>query len=219
MDIQPSTASRSFSPTEQAKPHTNGCLRTFKSVKDHLRADLYRYGGETGGKAFLKHYFFSPGYKYTVWMRISGYLLAKNSTRYILYPIAKMQLLRIRYKYGIAIPEYTKIGPGFFINRFGGIYIGGDCIIGRNVNITPGVLLGYTNRGRKAGCPTIGNNVFLGNNAKVVGNVRVGDGAVIGVNALVVDDVPENTVIAAPVGVAVSTRGSAGYINRTSAQS
>ena len=87
-------------------------------------------------------------------------------------------------------------------------------MIGRNVNITPGVLLGQINRGSKMGSPTIADRVFLGSGAKVIGNVRVGNDAAIGVNALVISDVPDNGVMAAPQAVLISERGSAAYINR-----
>lgn len=200
---------------EQSKPHTRGCIEKFSDVRRHLAADLYRYQGSAGLKPFLRHYFFTPGYTYTVWMRLTGYLRLKGWAKFGIYQLSKLYLLKLRYDYGIAIPYYTKIGPGLMINRFGGIYVGGDCVIGPNVNITAGVLLGYTNRGKRRGCPRIGSNVFLGNSAKVVGNVSIGDGCVIGVNALVIDDLPENSVVAAPVGTVVSSRGSAGYINRT----
>jgi serine O-acetyltransferase len=123
-------------------------------------------------------------------------------------------LLRCRYKYGLAIPENTVIGGGLFINRFGGIYIHNDAIIGRNCNITPGVLLGQINRGKKMGAPIIGDRVFLGSGAKVVGRVHVGDDAAIGVNALVTSDVPAKAVMAAPTAVQLSDRGSSAYINR-----
>jgi serine O-acetyltransferase len=200
---------------EQAKPHTRGCIGRFSDLRRYLAADLYRYQGTRGTKAFLKHYFFTPGYKYTVWMRLTGYLRLQVWAKFGPYQLAQLNLLRLRYKYGIAIPYYTKIGPGLMINRFGGIYVGGDCVIGSNVNITAGVLLGYTNRGKRRGCPQIGDNVFLGNSAKVVGNVTIASGCVIGVNALVIDDLPENSVVAAPTATIVSQRGSAGYINRT----
>ena len=87
-------------------------------------------------------------------------------------------------------------------------------MIGRNCNITPGVLLGQINRGRKVGAPVLGDRVFLGSGAKVVGAVQVGDDAAIGVNALVLSDVPAGAVMAAPQATMISTRGSDAYINR-----
>lgn len=199
---------------EVGQPHMNGCASSMREVRQLLREDLTRYAGRYGSIPALKHYMFSPGYKYTVWLRWTGYLKRNRATRYVLYPIAKLVLLRLRYRYGLAIPENTVIGGGLFINRFGGIYVHNDAVIGRNVNITPGVLLGQINRGPKMGAPTIGDRVFLGSGAKVVGNVRVGNDAAIGVNALVMSDVPDNGVMASPQAVMVSMRGSEAYINR-----
>src|SRR3546814_13931504 len=68
-------------------------------------------------------------------------------------------LLRCRYKYVIAIPEYTVIGPGLFINRFGGIYVNGDAVIGAYANLTHGAMLGQVNRGERAGSPILGDRL------------------------------------------------------------
>src|SRR3546814_15068748 len=84
-------------------------------------------------------------------MRSCGYLRTRKFMAFGLYPLAKWWLLRCRYKYGIAIPEYTVIGPGLFINRFGGIYVNGDAVIGANANLTHGAMLGQVNRGERAG--------------------------------------------------------------------
>jgi serine O-acetyltransferase len=179
-----------------------------------LDEDLHRYAGRGGLVAFLKHFIFTPGFKYTVWMRWTGYLKRRTLTRLTLYPVFKLFLHGCRYKFGITIPENAVVGGGLFINRFGGIYVHHDVVIGRNVNITHGVVLGQVNRGSKAGSPIIGDRVFFGSGAKVVGRVRVGDDAAIGVNALVVDDVPASAVMVAPAATLSSMRGSDGYINR-----
>tara|TARA_R110001583_G_scaffold76621_1_gene209447 strand:+ start:10750 stop:11385 length:636 start_codon:yes stop_codon:yes gene_type:complete len=196
------------------KPHTRGCLKTFREVKAYLKADLYRYSGEVSIKQFWKHFIFTPGYQYTVWMRYCGYLKVQSKLLKPWYAIVKLLLLRCRYKYGIAIPEYTKIGPGLFINRFGGVYVGGDAEIGSNVNITHGTLFGYTNRGERKGCPIIGDNTFFGSGAKVIGKVTIGNGAVVGVNAVVTKDIEENGVAVGIPAKVVSHAGSEGYVNR-----
>lgn len=199
---------------QQAKPHLRGCARSFQQVSWLIKSDLLRYAGKVDAQAFAKHFVFTPGFRYSTWMRLTGYFKQDAVFRILLYPLAKLYLLRIRYKFGIAIPEYTVIGPGLFINRYGGIYINGDVVIGSNVNITHGVMLGANNRGKKKGCPIIGDRVFLAAGAKVIGAVTVGDGAVIGANALVIDDVPPNGVMVAPPAQMISNRGSEGYINR-----
>jgi len=198
-----------------AKPHTAGCARSFGQLKSWLKADLYRYAGRSDFKSFMRHFLFTPGYKYTVWMRTCGYFRVKGWAKLLLlYPFSKWILLRCRYKYGIVIPEYTVIGPGFFINRFGGIYVNGDAVIGSNVNFTHGIMLGQANRGKYMGSPIVGDRVFLASGAKVIGRVRLGDGSVVGANAVVTKDVPENGVVGGIPAKVLSLAGSDGYVNR-----
>src|SRR5690349_20364254 len=147
-------------PREMAQPHTAGCARSLRELRSLLSADLYRYAGGAGAKAFWRHFLFTPGYKYTLWMRTCGYFKLQRWA-FLLYAFTKWMLMRCRYKYGIAIPEYTVIGPGLFINRFGGVMINGDVVIGANCNITHGAMLGQSNRGANAGSPILGDRVFL----------------------------------------------------------
>jgi serine O-acetyltransferase len=177
-------------------------------------SDLSRYSDGLSVRSFFKNFIFTPGFRYTSIMRLCGYLKTKPLFAFGLYPAFKLLLLRYRYKFGIAIPEYTVIGPGLLINRFGGIYIGGDAVIGCNVNVTHGVLLGYTNRGPKAGCPVIGSRTFLGAGAKVIGQIIVGADAAIGANAVVTKDVPARGVVGGIPAKLISENGSVGYINR-----
>lgn len=201
-------------PGDMALPHRRGCIPRFRLLRAVLAADLYRYAGDTGVRSFLKHYLFTPGFKYTVLMRTCGYLKLKPMMAFGLYPLLKALLLRARYKYGIAIPEYTVVGPGLFINRFGGIYVNGDVVIGRNVNYTHGAMLGQLNRGPRAGNPTIGDRVLIASGAKVIGRIRIGDDCSIGANAVVTKDVPDKGVVGGVPAKLLSTGGSEGYINR-----
>jgi serine O-acetyltransferase len=202
-------------PAEMAKPHTAGCARSWRELVDLLAADLYRYAGTVNARAFWRHFLFTPGYKYTVWMRTCGYFRVKPWAKaLLLYPFTKWMLMGCRYKYGIAIPEYTVIGPGFFINRFGGVMINGDVVIGANCNITHGAMLGQSNRGPKAGSPILGDRVFLAAGCKVIGRVSIGDDAVIGANAVVTKDVPAKGVVVGIPAKLISLQGSLGYVNR-----
>jgi serine O-acetyltransferase len=168
----------------------------------------------SGGSKFWRHFLFTPGFKYTFWMRLTGWAILRPATRYTLGLVFKFILLHYRYKYGIAIPEYTEVGPGLFINRFGGIYVNGDVVIGSNVNIGMMTLLGQANRGERTGSPTVGNRVFVGVGSSVIGRVHLGDGSVVGVNSVVTRDVPENAVVGGTPAKVLSTQGSEGYVNR-----
>ncbi|RYF05818.1 MAG: hexapeptide transferase [Oxalobacteraceae bacterium] len=200
--------------SETSMAHSRGCIRRFRALRAVLAADLYRYDGRVNARTFLKHYIFTPGYKYTVRMRVCGWLRTKPVMAFGLYPLSKLLLLRSRYKFGFAIPEYMLIGPGFFINRFGGIYMNGDAVIGCNVNVTHGTMLGQANRGPRRGSPIVGNRVFLGAGAKVVGHIQIGNGSSIGSNAVVTKDVPLDGVVGGVPAKLLSIAGSEGYINR-----
>lgn len=187
---------------------------SFRQTRTLILSDLYRYAGNTGTKAFLRHYLFTPGFKYSTVMRLCGYLKQRKALRWTLYPPFKLLLLRYRYKYGIAIPEYTKVGPGFFINRFGNIMVNGDAVIGANCNITHGSMLGQMNRGPKAGSPILGDEVFLAAGCKVIGRIHLGDRVAVGANAVVTKDVPDDGVVGGIPAKLLSTNGTDGYINR-----
>lgn len=199
---------------DNARKHRTGCIRTLSGLVNVLKADLYRYSGKTSLSAFLKNYAFTPGYKVTVLARLCGYLKLKPVMGFGLYPFFKWMSLRARYKYGITIPEYMLIAPGFFINRFGGIYFHGDAIIGANANITHGVVLGLMNRGERAGAPHLGARVFLGSGAKVIGGIRIGNDCSVGANAVVTKDVPDKGVVGGIPAKLLSSAGSEGYVNK-----
>jgi serine O-acetyltransferase len=212
--LAPSAPTEESESNETGKPHLRGCPVSFAKLKALLAADLYRYAGRVGLGPFLKHYAFTPGYKYTVLMRTCGWLKLKPLKGFGLYPISKLLLLRARYKYGFAIPEYLEVGPGLFLNRFGGFYFHGDTVLGSNVNVTHGVVLGYMNRGRNRGAPVVGDRTFLGSGAKVIGGIHIGAEAAIGANAVVTKDVPPRGVVGGIPAKLLSDQGSDGYVNR-----
>jgi serine O-acetyltransferase len=92
---------------------------------------------------------------------------------------------------GVRIYRGTKIGKGFHIIHTGMVLIHPDTVIGERCGIMHSVTLG-TNMGTDA--PVIGNDVFLGCGCSVLGKVKVGDGALIGANSLVIADVPPGAV-------------------------
>jgi len=94
---------------------------------------------------------------------------------------------------GIDLPCEVKIGRRFRIDHFGGIIISGDAVIGDDVVIRNGVTIGLKKR-EEPGSPVIGNRVEVGAGAKILGKIRIGDDVVIGANAVVITDIPSNSI-------------------------
>jgi serine O-acetyltransferase len=92
----------------------------------------------------------------------------------------------------------AEFGPGFVLIHSTGIVINGQVRGGSNVHLEHQVTIGAERRQ----APTLGSDVFIGAGAKVIGEVRIGDGAKVGANAVVVDDVPPYaTVVGIPARV------------------
>jgi serine O-acetyltransferase len=135
--------------------------------------------------------------------------------KYFIYPFAKLLLGRLTYKFGISIPPDTNIGCGFYIGHFGGIVVNSKSVIGRNCNISQGVTLGQANRGKNKGTPILGDNVYIGPGAKIIGAVKIGNNVAIGANCVVTKDIPDNSVVVGIPGKVISQEGTSGYVNRT----
>lgn len=101
---------------------------------------------------------------------------------------------------GIYIPSKLKVGRGFAIHNFSGIFLP-RTTVGDNFIVFNDVTVGHL-RGQGGKPPKIGSNVFLGAGAKILGNITLGDNVVVGANSVVVNDVPDNcTVIGVPARI------------------
>ena len=116
--------------------------------------------------------------------------------RYARYALARPGLfawrLAVESLTGISIDHRARIGPGCYIGHFGGIFIG-DVTIGARSNISHGVTIGV----HKGGSPTIGSDCGFGPGAVVVGPITLGDRVMIGANATVSGDLPDDAVVRA----------------------
>lgn len=102
------------------------------------------------------------------------------------------------------IGRYVTIGPGLNIAH-GHVVIDGRVVIGRDCALSPWVTIGLSGRRRygfDSRGPIIGDRVFIGTGAKVLGPITIGDDVRIGANAVVIDDVPSGaTVVGAPARI------------------
>ncbi len=95
-----------------------------------------------------------------------------------------------RNVYGIELPYSATVGAQVVIEHQGGIVIHGNSVIGPRCILRQGVTLGNRQRNKPFDAPRLGAAVDVGAGAKILGAVNIGDGAVIGANAVVLKDVP-----------------------------
>ena len=107
-----------------------------------------------------------------------------------------------RHKTGIEIHPGATIGKGLFIDHGMGVVIGETTEIGDNCTLYQGVTLGGTGKDVGKRHPTLGNNVLVGAGAKVLGPFKIADNSKIAANAVVLEEVPENsTAVGIPARV------------------
>lgn len=107
-----------------------------------------------------------------------------------------------RFLTGIEIHPGAKIGKGLLIDHGSGVVIGETAEIGDNCLIYQGCTLGGTGKEHGKRHPTLGNNVMVGSGAKILGPFKVGDGAKIAANAVVLEEVPPKcTAVGVPARI------------------
>ncbi len=121
------------------------------------------------------------------------YTIKRRGLRMPFSFIYKILFLFIQIITGIELPCEAKVGKRFTIEHFGNIIVSGDAVFGDDVIIRNGVTVGLKHTGIR-GSPTIGNRVDIGVGAKLLGPIQIGDDVAIGANAVVIKDVPANSI-------------------------
>lgn len=133
------------------------------------------------------------------------------SHRYIAHPLYTIRLRFLarlfsqlsRFFTGIEIHPGATIGKGFFIDHGSAIVIGETAEIGKNCILFHNVTIGGTGKHSGKRHPTIGDDVFIGTGATILGPITVGNNVKIGAECVVImHDVPDNcTVVGAPAKI------------------
>jgi serine O-acetyltransferase len=123
-------------------------------------------------------------------------------------PVAPRAIaLTARAVTGIEIHPAAAVGDGLFIDHGMGVVVGETAEVGENVTLYQGVTLGGTGFATGKRHPTVEDNVTIGSGAKLLGPIRIGHGAKIGANAVVVHDVPPNSTVVGNPGHTVRVEG------------
>lgn len=171
---------------------------THRGFKDLYDSDIYRLGD---CKFYVKRFVF---------------LLRKLQC-------CKHPLLRCYYlihyswlsrKYGLEILPQTQIGKGLYLGHAYNITINPSSVLGNNINLHKGCTIGGENRGKRKGAPIIGDRVWIGVNAAVVGSIRIGDDVLIAPNSFVNCDIPSHSIVFGnPCSIVHRPNATEGYIN------
>lgn len=163
-------------------------------LKSMIEDDIYRCFGSK--KIPLKNKIIQKdlGLKYLKIYRKANYYCYKSNNKILKYYYI-IRLVRLSKKTQFQIPEKTVIGKGCYIGHNGRVIINPEAKLGDNINLATGVVIGQENRGRKKGTPTIGNKVWIGANAVIVGKITVGNNVLIAPNAYVNMDIPDNSIV------------------------
>lgn len=143
-----------------------------------------------------------PGLKAILVHRVSHWLWRKNWKL-----LARVLSQIARFFTQIEIHPGATIGDGFFIDHGSGVVIGETTEIGDNVTIYQGVTLGGTGHEKGKRHPTLGDNVVVGNGARVLGSFTVGANSRIGAGSVVLREVPPDCTVVGNPGRIVRQAG------------
>ena len=103
---------------------------------------------------------------------------------------------RMSTAFGVDIHPAARMGKGIMLDHATGLVIGETAVVGNNVSILQSVTLGGTGKDEGDRHPKIGDGVLISAGAKILGNIRVGEGAKVGAGSVVLEDVPAHTTVA-----------------------
>ena len=151
----------------------------------NIREDLHAYDGKWGAQGFWVMIVYRFGrWRYKVRPAMVRKLC--SLIYHVLYKIVQVIT-------GIELPCEVVVGRNFVIDHFGGIIISGYAKFGDNCRIRDGAVVGLRRVGEKF-APVVGNDVDIGSGAKLLGPITIGDKVLIGANAVVLCDVPDNSI-------------------------
>lgn len=130
----------------------------------------------------------------------------------LLYWLLSKPVIRLS---GVDINVRQKIGKGFVIHNFSNIVIDAAAI-GEGLTLNQGVTIGpdWRNNGK----PHLGNNVFVGSGAMILGDITIGDDVVIAANAVVTKNIDAKCVIAGNPGMVIKKNVNSDYVLSTPAR-
>ncbi len=132
-------------------------------------------------------------YRFQRWIRISF----PRPIRWFLTPITVPSQILLQVLTHVQIPSAVRVGAGLYLPHTGTIVVGSVSVIGRCCTIAHNVTIGHAGgRNRTAsGNPVIGDRVYIGPGASILGGITIGNDVLIGAGAVVVKSIPDRSVV------------------------
>ena len=163
----------------------------FKRLKSEIQVIKEK---DPAMRSTIEVFFCYPGFYAIIFHRLSHFLWNHS-----LKLLASILSTLVRFFTGIEIHPGAQFGERVFIDHGMGIVVGETTIVGDDVLIYQGVVLGGTTTQKCKRHPTIEKGVIIGAGAKIMGNITIGQYSKIGTGAVVLNDVPpESTCVGVP---------------------
>lgn len=169
-----------------------------KAMIRAIRQDLHRCGSSSFQK--LREVLVNPAIWALFGYRLRRWLFERlPRARWVFAPFTIPLGVGLELLTHVQLAVAAKIGGGLYLPHLGCIVVGSGSTVGQNCTIAHGVTIGHRggrNRSSHAGNPVIGDRVYVGPGAMILGPIQVGDDALIGAGAVVVESVPRCGVVA-----------------------
>lgn len=172
----------------------------------NVRRDLTRLAeikGRRPARALVEGLLFENGFQAVVLHRVA-HAFRRRGVPFLGPFFARLCL----FLTGVDISPAAVIGPGLYVSHGVGLVIGGGVRIGERAFFLGCVNVGAPSQARLDEMPTLGDDVFVGAGARLLGGITIGDRVFIGANAVVTRDVPSDSKVVTTAGVEVTTRPS-----------
>ena len=160
------------------------------SIKNDMKHKASCYTGKTDARGILR-VLLSDGTSAVVFYRAARFF-----SRIGLGPVGWIFNEINKACNGCVIGRGAVFGGGFVLMHPVGVVINSGVKGGKNIVIESGVVIGAARNGLPVEVPELGDNIFIGSGAKVIGGIKIGSNVKIGANAVVVKDVPDNVTVA-----------------------
>ena len=151
---------------------------------ESVKKDVIRRKGKYSYYIFIKLYIYSRN--------LYHYRKLRNNRKNLFH---KIMLYITSKNSGLELAPSTELGDGALFLHSYGITFNGQAKVGKNLTMLKGSTIGNIRCGKRIGVPVVGDNVYIGLNSTVVGNIKIGNNVLIAPNSFVNFDVPDNSVV------------------------